>query len=216
MTQGPDGKFRSIDEMAEMFDDLEYLHYEELINSADNTTDATSQSLYGEATEFEGVEILDFDRIVDRHEVAHLLWTSLSFDAEIIGEDDGPANLRAALEVSADPALQVVTELDTTNAFDDQEGVTVVSEQSTDDTADLVVPPVELRASAYFTDETNNTGGGGDNATDDVQGPVPGSWDFDRRDELYLNGVMEYHSVGDPDVAHVAVNGSFVFGITED
>lgn len=180
-----------------------------------NTTGTGAPDLFADEAEWEGVELLDIDRIVDRHEVAHLIWTEVAAVLYAAGSGDTQSVIRAGVEVSASPGLQVVREADATDVIDDQTGSASVSDELvSSDTADLLVPPMVLGTHYSFDDSTNGTGGGPHFDRADVEGPLPGSFDFDRRDEVLLNGFVENTQVDG--AIHMDISGSMVFAITED
>lgn len=218
VVQGPDGKFQSASEVAARFEDLEYLTGETVItvNSADSTVDDHS------AASYEGVTLLDVDDITDRHEVAHLLLANLRLVLQSEGSTStGRQEVHVAVEVSASPSRSATIEMtgDETSIGDQTElqaGISDVQfkQEDTDD-ADLIARPLRAYKGYAFEDETNGPGGPGSSDMDTAVGPPPGTWDFDRRDELFLNGIFQMH--GDASAnAHAMLGYQLVFGVTED
>lgn len=196
-------------------DEYEYVHLNDHLWIPDGNLGGAGATLYGEETEFEGRVILDVEDIVDRHEVARLVHAESRVEPRIITPQTGTmGSIRGAFEVSASPARQVIGELDNTSLLDDQTGVTVQGQLYEDDTADLPLLPLTVTMHSGMDDGTNGVGAGAFQTSDESRGPTPGSWDFDRRDEMYLNGVLEYNNV-DADV-HIEFVHDLVFAIEED
>lgn len=219
VVQGPDGKFQSADDVAAMFDDLEYHTFTQHWNTPQGNVDGTtSTDLYGEDAQVEGETLLNIEKIVDRHEVAHLLYADVALRAFFVGKTaTGGNQLRAAVEISASPSLSAVDELDNLGSPEGDESgdVTVQLQTFETDSADLVMRPLMAAAASQTNDDTNGNASGPMYGYDDAEGPVPGNWDFDRRDDLFTNVVFEYDNVSDI-TAKVELNGQLLFGITED
>lgn len=173
---------------------------------------------------YEGIELLDIDEIVDRHEVAHLVWLMAHHSIQSTGQTStGRQEVFSRQEMSASPTRQAVMDADVGDAgdtIDDQEELDadvtglITATVDTDD-ADLINRPMFAYHGYAYEDETNGAGGPGSNETDTIQGVPPGRWDFDRRDELFLNGELYLHGDASATI-RVDTEYQLVFGITED
>lgn len=163
----------------------------------------------GEFTGFEGVELLDYDELVDRNEVLHLLEAHhvVAVYANSTETEDG--TVRFLGEVSASPARQSVGNL----ASNVQDG-DVVGGISTDDSIDILGRPLTAVGHAPFSDSASGVGGGGSAGEDRVEvvhppGPVAR---FHPRDELFLNGVFNTWNIDDSGI-HAEVVGQHTYGV---
>lgn len=219
MTQGPDGKFRSADEHAAEFEDLEYVSFYKYYTNT-NGDDTANQPLFAQEGTWDGDRLIDFEDIVDRHEVARLVHADVAAAAYGFGADATPGGLaRWLIEISASPTSQVIEEL-TSVSINNVEGDTggdatiQASEDFLDDTADLPVPPLSVMSSQAGVDDTNGNANGADFMRVQQTGPTPGTWDFDRRDELFVNGLVEMNGVSN--AVSLDLTGQMVFGIEGD
>lgn len=192
--QGPDGKFESIDQ--ETFVDYEVVPLSVTLNG-DGHTSSVSSFDWSNHTEFQGLEVLDMSDLLDRHRVAHLIEVDAGLVAYSYQNATDPSLSIVAAELSASPALSAATispEGDR-EAIDDTESIngdldTVEGEVVNPDTLDVPIRPLVAFASMTYEDATDGAGGGAGGPVDRATGPVPGTWQFDRRDELYVNGTI--------------------------
>lgn len=220
VTRGPDGKFVKTDEahpgQTIEFEDLEFFtgEVEIEVGSGDLTGGRN-------VTEYEGVELLDVGEIVDRNEVAFLLHLEVGHSTWMEGTNNEDQYVHSHVELSARPALAAIhNQADAGETIDDQESVAgdmtgvekIIS--STDD-ADLLSRPLTSQASRQILDGAGGVGAGGYAEQDQVSGVPPGRWDFDRRDEIYQNGVL--YSDGQAGAGFAAgTDFQMVFGIADE
>lgn len=198
VVRGPDGTFVSTDDVST--DDFEYVHATARVTP--DPADYTGSILdinYADQAEWEGLEVIDMEELVDRHEVARLVavdgMASLGIPAG--NTADNPGAFRAWAELSASPDIKTPTiealaspggDLD----LEDSDSIgTVIGDVESDDTADIIASPIVLQGSTAESDETNGVGTATTNDSTEIAGPLPGEWVFDRRDELFLNGMHE-------------------------
>lgn len=222
VSRGNDGKFVSAGDLESRYDDLEYLTTSAYVEIAQADWSAsTNNSNFDNRSDFEGVLLLDVDRIVDRHEVAHLEWLDARLMAVSPEELDTNANFYGTTEISASPSRQAVRlpEGNTDSVSFEQDSIngdiTGIEIGVTDtDSADLPVRPLSVTGNAGVYDVTNGVGSGHHTTTDETFGPVPGTWDFDRRDEVYMNGIVAANGEGAPQFGFL-MTADMIFGITE-
>lgn len=220
VTRGSDGKFVSTGEAAR-FDAVEYQTFTTTIEVA--TGDYTSSGAaedFGVTSNFEGVEVVDVDTLVDRHEIAHLLSVNTAISGYAHGSGiSGVSAHRIGVELSASPSRAAIGFALGSDVIEDQESnqgdlTGIETALTVTDDADLVHRPIEVYMAATVEDDVDGTGMGGYVANDEAWGPGAGSWDFDRRDELYMNGVVEAN--GDSAAPFGAtITGQMAFGIEE-
>lgn len=223
VVRDPDtGQFRKASEV--QYDDYEVVAFTIEVHADGHIGDSLSLE-YGNRGEFEGLEVLDFDSILDRHRLATLIHVDLRGVLQFTQDGIVPAYALASVELSGSPSIRAsgavaVPDADRT-AIEDVTGnfsdVTALVEL--DDTLDLPLRPLLMAANNGFedTDATNGTGIGGAGAAgvDQAYGPLPGTWQFDRRDELYLNGVLAHQNSQAGDEFTVEVAGIAAFGVSE-
>lgn len=219
VVQGPNGKFMSADEAASHYEDLEFItgSFQLLSDSGDRTIDGQTEGAY------EGVTLLDIDDIVDRHEVADLLYVDLVHGIETQGQTSGEEQSGLSKQaISASPSRSAVVDSGVTS-FDDIDDFEETSDTFTNlqydivdtDDADHPVRPYMAAWSNHWEDGSNGTGASANRTFGRVTGPVPGEWDFDRRDELYVNGSLQLHG-GNNLTFKVDTFYQMAFGIRED
>lgn len=196
--------------------DLEYSHFRTALQVDGNGM------TNGWADEYaiEGIQILDIDDITDRHEVAVVedVQAVLTVGAtETLS--DSSATLRCQGELSAQPRRAVIGEADAPAETFDVEplsGATSTSASGTtdtDDSADLLTRPMQVYGSLPRDDDTNGGESSASVMHDEVEGPLPGEWDFDRRDELFANLILGMNNVDVP--ISVEIAGSISWTVEE-
>ena len=180
--------------------------------------DLDGTSTYGgEANTFEGLEIVDYDDIVDRNEELVLLGAHhrLSVFANSTATADGTVS--ASVEVSASPSITDPTATVVnaeSESFDDSD---VVGQGQSDDTIDVLGRPLVATAGAPFTDGANGASGSGSSGEDAVHVSMA-PMEFGRfhpRDELFINGKFRSWNIDDQGI-HLNVTGQHVYGVLPD
>ena len=171
----------------------------------------------GEVDTFEGLQLLDYDEVVDRNEELVLLAAYHRLSPEINSTETADGSMRCAVEISASPALseptgQAASQADTdiSGGTGDFDGVA-----NFDDTIDIVGRPLSGTAYAPFSDGSGVGGGGSADGDQYRLDMAPAEFGrFHPRDELFLNGRTEVDNVDDSGV-HLMVAGQHVYGVRE-
>jgi hypothetical protein len=169
----------------------------------------------GDTSSFEGVEMIDFDQIVDRNEELVLIEAQHALVAEINSTETADGSVRAAVEISADPSLSPATRAagkQTNDAQPDSFSGTT----GFDDSIDLVGRPLVAQGTGPFSDSSTGVGGGGSAGEDSVEiRSAPAEFGrFHPRDEVFVNGITETDNVDDAGI-HLQISGQHVFGVVE-
>lgn len=208
------GQFQSMDEAA--FDDVEVATFEAYVGvQASDLTGGTGFN-GGDDAVFEGVELIDYDDLVDRNEELHLLEAQHAINVYANSTETADGTVRAAVEISASPS-RTVAALGPSSAIADSTGGARSASVGTDDSIDLIGRYLQAIGQAPFSDSTTGVGGGGSAGEDRVTveappGPVAR---FHPRDELFLNGAFDAWNIDDAGI-HVDVYGQHVYGVVED
>lgn len=203
------------------YDDVEVVTWYQSVVVTAGDLDANASLNYPEPADptFSGVELVDYDEVVDRNETLHLLRAQhrLSVYANSTATEDG--SIRGAVEISTSPALQSVFDLDATERMpiSDRTDVRRFNGVSTEDSIDLIGRPLEGQATAPFSDDSTGTSGGGSSGEDSYS--LDGFTDpvarMHPRDELFLNGVLEASNITDQAI-HMDVVGQHVYGVLDE
>jgi hypothetical protein len=172
----------------------------------------------GEPEEFEGLQLLDYDEVVDRNESLHLLHADHRLSVIPNSTETADGTLKAAVSVSASPALSDATR----TAAQANQGsfggsAPVVGQANQDDSIDIVGRPLLAFATGPFSDGGTGVGGGGSEGGDNYSTDVfPAEYGrFHPRDELFLNGRIVTYNIDDAGV-HVDGVIQHVYGVIED
>lgn len=172
----------------------------------------------GQTHPFEGVELVDYDEVVDRNERLELLAASHSLFVMANSTETADGTVTAALEVSADPALTDATKFAARGSVDatDPSGQPVVGRSATDDSIDIIGKPLAATGHAPFSDGATGVGGAGSAGedryeADEFPGPMA---EFHPRDELFANGQFTVWNIDDAGV-HLTLTGQHVYGVVE-
>lgn len=211
------GQFVSSKEL-DQFDSIEQVHATSAYRVAAAAVGGQTGADFGQETEFEGVPLYSLeDQVIDRGEVAALLWAHHRIVAYITSTQTADGTIRGAIEISSSPERQTVFELGPgMDDIGDQTGdFTVQSEELVDDTADVIGPALEAVGFGPITDGTNGVGGSGNAGTQDWEGAPMVSPIFDDRDDMFVNGAIEHSNVADA-ALHVDAQVWHVYGRIED
>lgn len=171
----------------------------------------------GQGEEFEAMELIDYDEIVDRNEELHLLSAQHRMAVYANSTETADGTVAAGVEISADPAFTDFTKriigVTTTSVAGNGN---VVGESETEDTIDLVGRPLVAMGGAPFSDSATGVGGAGSAGEDQYEATVfPAEMGrFHPRDELFLNGRITTWNIDDSGV-HVNVTGQHIYGVVE-
>lgn len=212
---GPDGQFVSVDE--DMFSDIEVATFAS--NAGVTASDLDGETSFGgEAQVFEGIEVIDYDEIVDRNEELVLLAAMHSLVVYANSTETADGTVAAGVEVSADPSLTPATSrvVDTRNNDLPPGDSQVTGTGSTDDSIDLIGRPLSAVGHAPFSDGASGVGGGGSAGEDSISlSMAPAEFGrFHPRDELFVNGEIRAWNIDDAGV-HANVSGQHVYGVVE-
>lgn len=161
----------------------------------DGHTQNQDATEWARVSSWEGVEIVDMDTLLDRHRVAELVHIDAGLVVYGYHYGNDASSFMASVEISASPAVQgahIAPNSDLEGVVDQEQIVgdldDIEAHVEATDTVDLPVRPLAAASSSPLKDGTNGPGGGGAQGEDSAVGPTPGPWEFDRRDELYVNG----------------------------
>lgn len=207
VVQGPDGKFRSVDDRSLPEGQLEYQNYDIRLRIPASDLDDVEDQQMGEQNAVEGISVVNFEEELDRDELAFILTNDVTgwlwqLTEEGTGGDAG-GSVYSIAEFSASEArtlafpvggigeetLDELRDETQTNAF------SINGAFNRDDTADLLHRPLHFHSENQFADTTNGTGGGGDHGYDHATGPVHGDdWLVDDRDEVFTHAAFSVNS----------------------
>lgn len=201
------------------FNDIEVATFQHSIGLDAGSLDGTTGFDGGDGGTFEGLELIDYDELVDRNEELVLLGGSHHLAVYGSSTSTADGTVRGAAEVSASPSRQVVP-LDASGFVGDQTGGvqrTTPQDAVLDDSIDLIGRMMAAVGFSPFSDGTTGVGGSGGAGEDTVElGPMPAEMArFHPRDELFLNGALDTWNIADASV-HLDVKGQHVYGVIED
>lgn len=208
------GKFVASD--SERFGDIEVVTWKTAVGvpAADNTGAASFSG--GDDSTFEGVQVVDYDEIVDRNETLVLLSANHRMTVYSNSTSTADGTVRGMAEVSASPARAVAGAL---GAPRDVENVTDSLGGNVDDSIDLLGRPMLAVGTSPFSDGTTGVGGGGATGIDEVdldREDLPADLaEFHPRDELFVNGAWDIWNIADAGV-HMDLTGQHVYGVLSD
>lgn len=203
------GQFVAADGQA--FDDVEVHNFNVGVgipaaDLAGNTT------FSGESVGYEGVEVIDYDDIVDRNEMLRLLWAQHVLTVFANSTETADGTVVASVELSSSPSRSVAANVITDT--DDIDGGPVQGRADSDDTLDVVGRALLGMAGAPFSDSATGVGGAGTEGKDSVVvTDIPERIAlFHPRDELFMNGTFRTWNIDDAGV-HASVHGQHVYGV---
>lgn len=165
----------------------------------------------GDVNAFEGLQVIDYDDIVDRNEELRLLsvFHEITVWQNATASADG--NVAFAVEVSSAPTRNIAGSAPGTGPVDGN----VVGGSSSDDTIDIIGRNLFAVAHGPYSDTVNGLGGGGAEGHDQYEATLfPLEFGrFHPRDELFLNGQLTAWNIDDAGV-HAKFEGQHVYGVT--
>lgn len=207
------GQFRSGDE----FDDVEVITF-----SADFGVTAAendgSTGFIGDTAMAEGVQLIDYDEIVDRNESLQLLSADHALMTYINSTMTEDGTVRTRVEISASPSITGPgSNSPSPQIYDGSSGSQVQGNASHDDTIDIVGRPLQATGHGPFSDTATGMGGGGSAGEDSVYvSQLPAEMGrFHPRDELFANAEIVAWNVDDA-ATHVEIVGQHVYGVISD
>lgn len=200
------------------YDDVEVVSFTAGFGvEAANLEGSTSFSGSGDTFEFSGVELVDYDDVVDRNETLHLLNAQhrLVVFSNSTQTEDG--TVLAGVEVSASPSVSLPGKPITGPINDFGADNLVTGGAATDDSIDLVGRPLMAMAGSPFSDTATGIGGGGSQGDDEVEvGNVPAPIaEFHPRDELFGNGELTAWNIDDSGI-HAQLMGQHIYGVVSE
>lgn len=207
------GQFLSHDES---FDDIEVATFGTTTGTPAQGLGGATAYTGGETNVFEGTKILDFDQLVDRNEELVLLSAHHALVAQINSTETADGSVRAAIEISSDPALTDATRFSGKQTNSDQDGA-FSGDEGFDDSIDIIGRPLIAQGTGPFSDGSTGVGGGGSAGEDSVEiRAAPAEFGrFHPRDELFVNGVTEVDNVDDAGI-HLQITGQHVYGVRDE
>lgn len=199
------------------FEDVEVVSFlaEAGVLAADLT--GSTNFVTGDAFEYEGIELIDYDEVVDRNEEVVLIsaYHNLSVMANSTETADG--TVTGSAEVSASPQNSPAGRAASSTTDVPPGDSPVVGFGTNDDTIDLIGRPLLATGHAPFSDGASGVGGGGSAGEDRVSvwGLPEEIARFHPRDELFMNGRIQAWNIDDAGV-HVKLNGQHVYGVISD
>ena len=205
------------------YERMEQVHAQNHLSVPAADLDGDTSYIFGEESEYEGLELADFGDILDRDEVGIVQWVSHRLDVAIVstGTSDGTARVAAELSFSpaASPAFTNVRSQGRSD-YADQTGVNFTIEAldpegTITESGDVVGSVLTAYGTQAFSDGATGVGGSGVPGSSEWEGPVMVDPVVDDRDALYSNGVIEVNNVADAAV-HVDVSLWASLGVMED
>lgn len=196
----------------EQFDDIEIVNFDAHagIPAADLTGGTTFQGGDGANTD-PGLQVVDYDDVLDRDEEAVLLWGWHQLAAFINSTETADGSLHAAVEISSSPSFSMGRSL----AGSDLQG-NFDGRVNTDDDLDVLGRALRAFATGPFSDGASGVGGGGTGDSDEVTLetlPIDMAR-FHPRDELFVNLVVDVWNVDDAGI-HTVTQGQHIYGIRD-
>lgn len=213
--RGPDGKFQSVDSAVNQFDELEYIRYSAVVTVEASESTGSTDGFYPEGGFFEGLQLVDFDEVLDRAQVGHVIRHMAQLDCMPTPTQTADGAARAMVQHSFSPANQGTINFSSGAQTDDigTGAVAIVANAVDNDTADVLGRNLVSIGTGPFSDSATGVGGGGGSDMDSVD-YVPMDVTVDARDELFLNGVVEISNISDTSVG-VATTGYIVLGVRD-
>lgn len=214
VTRGPDGQFRA---SGETFDDVEVATFGVNVGVEASNLGGGTGFEGGSINPFEGVQVIDYDEVVDRNERLHLIHAEHLLVVWQNSTTTADGTVSAAVELSASPALSAPTLRATSPVAGNVLDGVVTGFADEDDTIDIIGRPLTAVGTAPFSDGATGVGGGGSAGRDEYESSVfPAEMArFHPRDELFLNGRLIQWNVDDAGI-HANVAGQHIYGVVQD
>jgi len=201
------------------YDDIEMVTFASSVGvEASNLGGGTGFS-GGESNNVEGVQLIDYDDIVDRNESLDLIYAEHRLTAFPNSTETADGTVAVNVECSASPSastpvLEVFPRTDSIAPSSSD----AVGRARDDDSIDIVGRIMSVVGHAPFSDGSSGVGGGGSAGEDvvEIDGGLPSeAGRFHPRDELFLNGRLVTWNIDDGGV-HANLSGQHVYGVVSD
>jgi hypothetical protein len=205
------GQFVGGDGSMHGYDDIEFGSFRASIGIPAADLDGGT-GFGGQTDTVEGLELLDYDDLVDRNERLDLLYGMHSLTVYANSTETADGTVRFEGEVASAPSPTMATNIAVQDIEGDVDGAT----QSTD-SIDLLGRRLNAVGHAPFSDTATGVGGSGSAGEDRVDfGMPPGpAREFHPRDELFLNGEFRTWNIDDGGV-HLELAGQHWYGVSEE
>lgn len=198
------------------FDDIETMTFSHHFRMEAADLDGTAGGTMPQGEAFQGYQIIDLDELLDRHERAELISADHHMALMAPSTRTADGTVAASIEVSASPTQQIAGNMGPTGDNIGGDDYPLYGDGGTVDTMDLVGRPLHAITGGPFSDGASGVGGSNTGATDEVKvDDLPGGYEVDGRDELYLNGGMEVSNIADGAVV-CKVTGQHHYGVLHD
>jgi hypothetical protein len=199
------------------YDDIEVATFGAQIRVNASTLNGSANQDLPNGAAFEGLQLIDYDELVDRSETLMLLTAEHRLDAyaNATGLSDG--TVRAEIEISASPVTQAAAAVQEDAETPVIGGSSARARSTMDDSIDIIGRPLLDVTQAPFNSTQSGLGGGGSSSGDRTQlrRPPAELAEFHPRDEIFANGFVECSNV-DNQAIHADINGYHVYGVLDD
>lgn len=168
-------------------------------------------SFTGTREDWNGLELIDYDDVIDRDEVAVLMEASHMLNVFTNPTQTADGFVMAAAAPMTQEALSdaVILQAPSQPLTGD-----VLADTSVDDTIDVVGRPLMTGTGAQFSDGATGVGGSAAAGTDDYQSDL---WPdiigfFHPRDELFYNGTFRWWNISDSGI-HSQIVGQHKYAV---
>lgn len=200
----------------EAFDDIEVATFQADIGVAAADLTGGTGFAGGQVLQFESVDVVDYDDLVDRNESLRLLSASHALTVSVNSTETADGTVRGYVEVSTSPSEQV-SEAIVNSALDGDVSAGLVGSPDSDDSIDVIGRPLLAVGHAPFSDSATGVGGAGSAGHDqvDVENVPEEIGRLHPRDDLFVNGAIRPWNIDDAGV-HIDVTGQHVYGVLDD
>jgi hypothetical protein len=198
-------------------DDIEVVTFSATVGVPAAQLDGSTAFGGGDNHKFNGLQLVDYDSVVDRNEELRLVDGYHRMVPSINSTETADGSLRAAVAVLAEPSLPGVVDQAANQKGTDIGDSEVDGEATTSDSIDLIGRPLSGIATGPFSDSGTGVGGGGSSAGDEYRlASAPAEFgQFHPRDELFLAGRLEVDNVDDAGV-HIQMTGQHMYEVVHD
>lgn len=217
MPRDPDtGEFISEDDL-ESFERIEEVNEQVHLSVPASGVGGQTDQGFGQEGTFEGLLYFNLEDILDRDEIAVLLWAEHRLWLTSPSTQTADGTVSALMELSASPEASAIaddplTAGDLADIADTGGDFTVEHDSTSADTgADTVGRPLNAIAHSPFS-EGAGAGGGGTPGDDEWVGQPYAEPVFDIRDDLFVNGYMEHNNISDASL-YARITSRHVWGV---
>lgn len=198
-------------------DDIEVVSFSATVGVPAANLSGDTTFTGGDDNQFESLELVDYDEVVDRNEELVLLEAHHGAYLSVNSTETADGSVRASVGVVAQPTLPDVVRNAATQRVDALEGIGFQGSASSEDSIDIVGRPLVFQATGPFSDSSSGLGGGGSAGHDSIDlEHAPAEFGrFHPRDELFLAGRAEVNNIDDAGI-HIGIAGQHVYGVRHD